>query len=195
MSSKSKTILISLPILCIIIALGLYISKKVNPSSFLSATSAESVSNTLPDNTLKVKEGVSTPISLQNSYKDENFPLSFKHPSNLHISSFAEGDNYIILAASDEPNQGFQIVISPYDGGEPITRALLEIALPEMKILEPQELIISGNTRTLAFQSDNPAFDKASYEIWFSYGNFLYQMSAYQNQSAVLKAVAKSIGF
>lgn len=45
----------------------------------------------------------------------------------------------------------------------------------------------SVDSQKADFQSDNPAFDGASREVWFVYNDYLYQISAYAEFDEFLK--------
>ncbi|OHA17848.1 MAG: hypothetical protein A2664_00080 [Candidatus Taylorbacteria bacterium RIFCSPHIGHO2_01_FULL_46_22b] len=129
--------------------------------------------------------------SYTENYNNPTYNFSFKHPKDFSVSSVSSGDGGdAILVQNLAKNIGVQILVTPFDGGDvDITAEVIQGDIPDMKILDPQEVLVGNNRKGLAFMSDNEAFGGKSREVWFVYGGYLYQISTYADFDEFLKGL------
>ena len=114
-------------------------------------------------------------------YSEKVYGFSFGYPDGYSVKSTpnADGTGNTILVQNDTTKKGVQILVTPYDDADTtITAQKIAQDIPDMKVLNPQEVTI-GTGKGLAFISDNGAFDGNSREVWFVFRKNLYQISTY----------------
>jgi hypothetical protein len=117
--------------------------------------------------------------------------FSFKYPDGYTVRELTADGGDTILVEDDATHKGIQIYMTAYAGGDTtITPERVRSEVPGMTVSNSQPLNIgAGNGTGLAFESNNPAFGGASREVWFIFGDTLYQISAYPEYDALLRAL------
>jgi hypothetical protein len=126
------------------------------------------------------------------SYQHPSLGFSFKHPSNFVVSTIPDTSGAeAVVVVNPETGIGVQILISSFDAGEiNITPKMIQENIPDLKISEPQQVVIGDGTRSgVAFKSDSSNFGGASREVWFVYNGRLYQISTYAELDGFLQGL------
>ena len=114
--------------------------------------------------------------------------FSLEYSRGLKASAFNEGDGGQTIVFQGEEKTGFQIFISPYEGGG-ITESRILQDLPEAIIEEPTRVILNPEaenpTEALIFWSNDPAIGKTR-EVWFAEGDYIYEITTYAHLDAWL---------
>lgn len=122
--------------------------------------------------------------------------FSFKYPGDLSVGQFDERGGEMVVVQDSNRQVGFQIFISPTDENISMSKARIQDDLPDLEVRDPQPVQLGDNTgQGLAFYSDNDAFGGDSREVWFTYDEYLYQISTYASQDPLLKQVLSSWTF
>ncbi len=158
--------------------------------------------------------------SQEKKYTHQTLGFSFAYPNEFAISTFGvaedEDGETILLQKSDEsPNlgaellsrsvsvgsvgeNGFQILITPFDEDVALTEARIRKELPGLAILDVNEILIVGEgkgaTQAVVFTSTN-SFIGHSREVWFVREKRLYQISAPIDYSVILNQLITSWEF
>ena len=131
-------------------------------------------------------------------YNYSKYGFTFQCPGELKISTFQEGEYGDMILAQNtqsEEKQGFQVFISPFDEQGPITKERILQDLPNMRIDQSQDVIITkDNIQALIFLSDEESFENTR-EIWFVYNDYLYQVSTYAGQDGFIGKVLETLDF
>ena len=133
---------------------------------------------------------------LKETYNDVENEFSFKFPEGYATSSFpADNGGRTLVVQKPNENIGFQIVITPFDEPDSsISKERIIKEIPDMEVLEPQEVAVGGGKDGLAFVSKNPFFG-VSREVWFMFKGNLYQLSTYLSQEKLLQAILETWKF
>lgn len=154
-------------------------------------------------------EQVSTNFNEFQEYANPKYGFSFSHSKELNVSEFSENNVDVILASS-----GFQILISPFDESEPITKARILKDIPDMAISD-DKIISVGGEKALSFKSKGESGE--TLEIWFVHpvrskspeatadpladrtsngvNGYLYQISALPDSASKLENIIKTWKF
>lgn len=123
-------------------------------------------------------------------YTNSDYGFSFKHPKDFVVNSVPTEEGEAILVQNIAKNIGVQILISPFDGGEiDMTVDFIKAEIPDLKIIEPREVLLGPDRKGLAFMSDNEAFGGAAREVWFVFDGRFYQISAYAELDGFLRGL------
>jgi hypothetical protein len=135
--------------------------------------------------------------SLEHIYTSAKHHFSFKYPDAYTVRPIEGDDGDVVLIENETTHKGIQIAITLYsDPDTNITADRVRRDVPDLAIANPQPLNIGGgNSSGLAFESNNPAFGGASREVWFVFGGELYQISAYAEYDALLRAIFATWNF
>ena len=137
-------------------------------------------------------------LTLTETYINERYNFSFKHPTSLEIT-FTEGveePKDILLMEASDPKQSIQIDIQPID--EDIKALIVERIrqdLPDILIENPQDVILGENGKGVAFISEDPSFEGKTREVWFVYDMTLYQIRTYALNDPLMKSILNSWSF
>ena len=127
---------------------------------------------------------------LSETYQNADYGFSFKYPKDFAVSEIAGDASEVVLVQNIAKNIGIQILITPNDESDSdITAEAIHEKIPDLKISEPQEVLVGENRKGLAFKSDNEAFGGASREVWFIFGGNVYQISAYAELDGFLRGL------
>lgn len=120
------------------------------------------------------------------TYTDPTYGFSFGYPTSLKVGAANSGSGTTILAQNASAHIGFQVYITPWQG-EAVTASAVEQSLPQIGMHDVQNLKIDG-APALAFTATDPNFGD-SVQVWFTYKNYLYQVSTYASQLSLLQKV------
>ena len=128
-------------------------------------------------------------LDLPKTFRHESAGFSFSYPESFIISRLpsAEGGGGETIVVQDSKRQaGFQIHLEPYDDPDTnITAERLERDISEMKVKDPQEVLIGSVGKGLAWV----ASDTGTREVWFIFGGTLYQLTAPLSNDTLLQRV------
>ena len=114
------------------------------------------------------------------TYSNPQYRFSFDYPSELRASAFTapDGNGDVVVVAGNKPDDGFQILISAFDEQvNQLTAARIRKDVPDMKILQPQDVLLGTEGKGIAFMDGTDA-STAKRQIWFVAGSRLYQITA-----------------
>jgi hypothetical protein len=141
----------------------------------------------------EIQESTFQSLTSENStqFESKERGFSFLYPKNLKSSNIPNDSGEQVLVFQDaEKGQGFQIVISPFDEDiSVLDEARIRMDLPDLKLENPEEVLLGNSGRGTAFLSDNESFAKNSREVWFVYKGYLYQISTYAHLDPLLQSV------
>jgi len=120
------------------------------------------------------------------TYVSTQYGFSFKYPSSLKVGAADSGGGTTILVQNAATHVGFQVYISPWQGGA-VTASAVEQSLPQIGLHDAQNINVGG-VPALAFAATDPNFGN-SIQVWFAYKNNLYQISTYAAQLALLQKI------
>ncbi len=160
-------------IILIILGLGIFFSLKSTPP----------VSPEIQKETAALEENVSA-----NRYENEKYGFSFEKPEGYTVGATRDDFGEVLVVQNMKTNSGFQIYITPADSDTKITKSQIEADLPGTKVLNSKTVNLDGASG-LSFDSNNSAFGDKSFEVWFTYKNYLYQVSSYQSFSPELQKI------
>ncbi len=184
-----KKIVITLIIL-ILVAGGIYYFRGPLFHSSTGAETAPTSTASVAEQSVSLSPAEIAQYRYTEAYHNDDYHFSFKYPSGFTVTPFSEDGHDVILVQKNPTTIGIQIVISPFEGGDvDVTVGMIHTDLPDLKIDEPQELLVGTNKKGLAFVSDNKDFGGKSREVWFVFGGHLFQISTYLEYDALLKGL------
>lgn len=126
-------------------------------------------------------------------YENSDIGFSFNYPKDFKITELSDDTGETILVKSQKPEEEFQIFISPFDEPEPITADRIKKDVPDMKIEEPQQVLIGADKKinALIFLSENESIGKTR-EIWFSANGYLFQITAKAGQDGFIGPIVET---
>lgn len=154
---------------------------------------AETTSDRTWGDTAAASENLDVQSTSTYSHPQRNF--SFVYPDTLQVGRFEQANSETIVVQNPDKQVGFQISIRPVDENIRMTKQRIKQDLPELQISNAQPVQLGKESRGLAFFSDNKAFGGNSREVWFTYNNYLYQISTYARLDPLLKRVLNSWSF
>lgn len=116
---------------------------------------------------------------LTQTYTDDADHFELKYPSGLTANSFAtpDGNGTVVLVADLKTGLGMQVLVTPYTGPENVTADLIKQQVPDITIVQPQQIAISSSGTSGTAFVDGSGSD-AHRQIWFAYNGNLYQITA-----------------
>jgi len=125
----------------------------------------------------------------ENSYVSQSPAFTFVVPEEHTVGEFEERGGTMVVVQNTDTGLGFQVFVTPFDEDiTELTPQRIKQDVPSIVMQNPQQIAVSGNTG-LAFVSQNSAFGK-SREVWFVHSGYLYQMSTYiENEALLLKVL------
>ena len=196
----TKTIVITIITLAVFASIGYFIAGqlKVDGNFGLIANDAGSADGALSEPGAVIKSGAApeaiaeiSKYQYTETYLQPDYNFSFKYPKDFMVSQMPDGSGgEVVLVQNILKNIGIQILITENDEPDSdITEAVINESITDLKISEPQEVLIGLNRKGLAFKSDNSAFGGASREVWFIYGGNIYQISTYAEFDGFLQGL------
>ena len=117
--------------------------------------------------------------NIPGKYSNSSYNLSFDYPEDFKITEFGEEDNKTILIKDMNDDFKFQIVINYFGEPGPLTQKRILQDLPDLKMENVQQKTLKNGNSVLIFLTDSSSLGKVR-EVWFIYGDYLYQISALQ---------------
>ena len=130
--------------------------------------------------------------SFAQTYADPTYGFSFGYPSSLKVGAADSGNGTTILVQNASSHVGFQVYITPWQGGA-VTASAVQQSLPQIAMHDTQNLAVGG-VAALAFAAADPNFGD-SVQVWFTYKGNLYQISTYAAQLPLLQKVLTTWAF
>lgn len=115
-----------------------------------------------------------------NIYTNDDYDFLLRYPDTLSVSEFKEGAATVVLIQEPSSARGFQIFISAWDEGvESLTAERIGRDLPDLIMREAQKARIGTGEGypAVLFKSKNKGVGETR-EVWFAYGDNLYQVRA-----------------
>ncbi len=169
---KSKKILYSLLMVSLLIVVGGFINNYIskNPGVVIDE------SRRGEDGSGKIEE-----VGAAKKYTNSAYGFSFEYPKEFTVGQFydGEGESIVLQSASSSSRLGMQVFIAPTDLPVELTPSLIQKELPGTLVKNPQKIELDGKAKGILFESNNPAFDGKSAELWFYYGGNVYQVTSY----------------
>jgi len=125
----------------------------------------------------------------QFSERYESVPgFSFGYPDSLKIGSIQDPNSGELTVTAQNAGEhiGFQVYVSP-DRGAPVTQAEIVQDLPQINAHSFTPVSLDG-APGIAFAATDANFGD-SLQVWLVHGGYLYQISTYGNQGALLSKV------
>ena len=140
-----------------------------------------------------IPESEQKSLDLPQTFRHPEFGFSFSYPEGFTASLLDSSEGgHTVLVQNTERKAGFQIHLEAYDDPDTvITAERLARDIPEMKIKEPQDIVIGAAARGLAFI----ASDTGTREVWFIFGGTLYQLTAPIENDVLLQRVLDTWNF
>lgn len=136
----------------------------------------------------------SAEVDLKKKYTNSKYGFSLNYPDSLSVVTSTEADSGEVLLFDGSGNRGFQIFITRGGDIGDITPDLITNSIPDISIKNPQVAIIGGDLRALIFVSYDQIIGETR-EVWFSEGDFLYQITAYLDYDAELAQILSTWNF
>ncbi len=117
---------------------------------------------------------------LTETYKNDKYRFSLKHPVDLTASSFTDETvgGEVVTVADESTGMGMQIVITPFDEELVVlTPDRIKKDQPELVIRGAQEVILGAHGKGVAFL-DAEKDEESHRQIWFIASKHLYQITA-----------------
>lgn len=109
-------------------------------------------------------------------------------PEDFAAREIRSEESYTVLL-ENKKSDGIQILISPFEDTKMLTAEMIKRDLPDLKISDTKMVEIKDGYKGISFKSDNQSFAGASHEIWFVFHGNLYQISAFEKFSDILKNI------
>jgi hypothetical protein len=130
--------------------------------------------------------------SLGPTYTNKKFRFSVEMPADFKASELPPEDDggASTILLQNQKGDGIQIQITPVKNApRELTADDVRLSIPDLKIGDEQIVEIGNNNKGVAFLSNNDAFGGHSREVWFYFGNNLYQISTYARLDPLLKSM------
>ena len=140
-------------------------------------------------------------FDLPKTFRHPDLKFSFSYPDGFTASRLPQTEGGETVVVQDTKRQaGFQIHLEPYDDPDTdITAERLARDIPEMKVKDPQEVLV-GAPSTSSGQAAGKglawvASDTGTREVWFIFGGTLYQLTAPLSNDTLLQRVLNTWSF
>jgi hypothetical protein len=137
------------------------------------------------------------PVSaLSETFASTQFGFSFNYPKEFTSSVISDDPSAVTIVVQENEKRGFQIYISPFNDTDTIiTAERIKQDIPDMVILEPQEVALTEESKGVAFISQDLEDTSKHREVWFVYKSNLYQITATLEIDELLKAIVNTWKF
>jgi hypothetical protein len=126
-------------------------------------------------------------------YVHPRLGFSFQKPEGYTVGSLKgdDGSETLIVQPSSSSNnkKGFQVFITQLDTPIELTPNLIKSELPGTSVNNAQKIVLDSKGKGIMFASNNDAFGGKSFEIWFSDGTTMYQISSYSEFATELQGI------
>lgn len=185
---KKKILLVIFPVVMItgFSLLGHFWQKETKQSAREEKGAQASVKEAIGSETFAIDEANSGELDGSDRvYRDPQGVFSLRYPKEFSIQEFFDEEKEIVIMGGSN-RQGFQIVRSPFDEPAPLTPKRI---LEDLDILpqNPRDIEIDG-ALALSFYGYEEGFAD-TYEVWFIYGGYLYQITTYKEFEEKLREI------
>lgn len=124
---------------------------------------------------------LSSPMAAR--YANNKYGFSFDKPEGYTVGDLHDetGEILVIQKTNSRVNDGFQIYITPLDEPLTLTPDRIHADLPDLQIKNAKNIQLDAKASGIMFESNSSDFGGKSFEIWFTYQGFLYQITSYQS--------------
>ncbi len=123
-------------------------------------------------------------------YRNRQYGFSLNMPEGFVAAELPFDGTGQATTLQDQQGNGIQIYITPDVGkARSISARDVSSQIPDMQVVNAQDVEIGDDYRGVAFMSDNEAFAGASREVWFVFRGNLYQISTYARLDPLLQAM------
>lgn len=134
-------------------------------------------------------------------YQNTKYGLTLMLPEDYTVSAFEEfigGDTsqkatVLVFRNRTNDDLSFQVYVAPFDELGSLTAARVQQDLPDLLVEDPERVVIGGGVEALRFLSENET--GKTLEVWFSYNNNLYQVTAERGQDGVVGPILETLKF
>jgi hypothetical protein len=133
-----------------------------------------------------------SPATHSGRYTHPGLGFSFDKPAGYTVGVVADADGsqtLIVQPFAGDVRKSFQIFISPIQEAVELTPSLIKAELIDVSVLNAQKIVLDSYGKGMMFESNNDAFDRKSYEIWFSTDTHLYQVTSYREFASELRSI------
>ena len=189
---KNKKIIFSLFLILIFAIIGtmlFYYFNKNSPKGIYQIED-ESSSQAVDYKTTEIPEN----LGEVETFIHKNPLFSFLYPKNFEISEFKEKEGETIVFQGKEKGEGFQIFISEPKEKTGISKQAIASEFPELNASEIQEAITGNNMKVFIFFSNDLVMGKMR-EVWFTRGEYFFQITSYASFDEKLSAIMSTWQF
>jgi len=122
-------------------------------------------------------------------YENEKYGFSFDKPAGYTVGVLRDEQGESLLVQNSKANSSFQIYITSINSPINLTKEQIQTDLPGTSVVNAKIIKLDSKASGIMFESNNSAMSGGSYEIWFSYQSFLYQVSSYKSFSIELQKI------
>jgi len=127
------------------------------------------------------------------TYTNEQYGFSVGYPEGYSVEMYDEGDDAkTFVFKGGEDLLQFQVFVEPIEekGIGLVTQNAVHEAFPNLHIVDPQYVVITGMVKGLLFWSSSPNIGKTR-ELWMATNGFLYQITTRaENDSWLAKVMS-----
>lgn len=154
-------------------------------------TSAATTTTSPPVDPALPEVAVEPAPALGKEYKNTTFRFSLSIPDGFVAHQFPPDENNATAITLQNLNgDGVQILVTPKkESSHVLTADDVRGSIPNMKVIDAQDVSIGSDYTGVAFKSDNQAFKGNSREVWFYFRGNLYQISTYARLDPLLKSI------
>lgn len=127
---------------------------------------------------------------MEADYTNEQFRFALTLPQGFTATQLPFDGKGTPVVLQDVAGNGIQIYVTENVGNVRVLREQdIKKQIPDMQVLNAQEVEVGNDHKGLAFLSDNEAYGGASREVWFVFQGNLYQISTYARLDNLLQAM------
>jgi hypothetical protein len=169
-----KKITISIIILAILVIGGMFLNSFVFSEKTDLASRDKNVLG--EDGSGRIEE-----METVKKYVNSFYGFSFEYPKEFTVGQFGDGagESIVLQSAGSSARSGVQIFVSPVDSPIELTPSVIQKELPGTEVKNAKKIELDGKAKGIIFESNNPAFDGKSAELWFYYSGNVYQVTSY----------------
>lgn len=181
-------------ILFLVISIALFnaskppVDKKLSQNPFLSSQNlslAESPGSTTVSNVASEPTNTNGQSVL---YTNPTYGFSFMYPPGYKAREVKTDGYDIIIVEGKDSSNGFQIAVSPFDG-ELTPAEVGSRMISGVNVANPKAITLDDKAHGFMFGTNDPAFNGASFEAWFTYGGHLFQISTFGKNESLVQGI------
>ena len=125
-------------------------------------------------------------VNLSQEYLNDEYGFRLKYPDDFIVNDQSDDIGNLIVINRPSSDFGLQIYITVFDENV-ITTERIKKDLPDLEMIKPQNVIIDGKGKGLAFVMKDTETDRR--EVWVAFNGFLYQISTDLRYDRLLQRV------